>query len=238
MSARLRSVSPTPAHTCNRHGDERSVYDRLKARILTCERPSDGTLQVKPLADELGVSTTPVREALTRLAAERLLVASRHRGFFVRVPTGQDLRDLYAANAAVLGAALDRWPEGVDKERWAGASVASRLPGLAADASALTHALAELFARIAARAGIDELVEIVRNLSDRLHRVRRVECALMPDVREELSVLAAGIEQGRREDLRASILAFHERRIALATSLCKELVMASYFPARRPPDSP
>src|SRR5262249_34210043 len=129
MSARLHSISPMPAHARNRDGGDRSVYDRLKARILTCERLSDGTLHVKPLTDELGVSTTPVREALTRLAAERLLVASRHRGFFVRVPTGQDLRDLYAANAAVLGAALDRWSEGIDAESWAGASVAIHLPG-------------------------------------------------------------------------------------------------------------
>jgi DNA-binding GntR family transcriptional regulator len=237
MSARPHSrrlwISPAAADRAHRDG----VYVRLKARLLACEPLSGRTLQVKPLAEELGVSTTPVREALTRLAAERLLVASRHRGFFVRVPTEQDLRDLYAANAAVLGAALERWPEGIDEEGGATASVAIRLPGPAADASALTRATADLFALIAVRAGIDELVEIVRNLSDRLHRVRCVEGALIPDAHEELAALAAAIARGQREHLRASMRPYHERRNALATSLCRELVIASYFPVRRPPDS-
>jgi DNA-binding GntR family transcriptional regulator len=240
MSAQLHSRglwrSPAAAGHVERNGGE-LVYDRLKARILACEPLSGRTLRVKPLAEELGVSTTPVREALTRLAAERLLVASRHRGFFVRLPTGRDLCGLYAANEALLGAALDHWPQGIDEESAAHASVAIHLPRPAADSGALTHATAELFALIAVRGGIDELVEIVRNLSDRLHRVRCVECALIPQVREELATFAAAIIYRRRDDLRASIRAYHERRHELAPALCRELVIASYFPARRSPDS-
>lgn len=60
-----------------------TVYDALKARIMEqvyapCER-----LTIDALALELGVSPTPVREALARLAAERLVAFEAFKGYRV-----------------------------------------------------------------------------------------------------------------------------------------------------------
>jgi DNA-binding GntR family transcriptional regulator len=245
MSAQPRSLQlwrpMSPARATSRAGRDGgglAVYDRLKERLLMCPPVPGRTMHVKLLAEELGVSTTPVREALTRLAAERLLVTSRHRGFFVEVPTAQGIRDLYWANEAVLCAALDRWPECTPEMSEEAATAATRLARAGTDADALARAIAGLFVLIAARSGIDELVQIVRNLGDRLHRVRCIECALIADVREDVAAFAAALVQQSRDDVRTSIRSYHGRRHALAAALCRELVIASYFPTRRLPDSP
>ena len=56
------------------------IYDRIKSLLLAHTLAPGQLLQIGTLAEELGVSTTPVREALTRLAAERLIVFAPKRG--------------------------------------------------------------------------------------------------------------------------------------------------------------
>ncbi len=55
------------------------------------------------LATELGISVTPVREALFELRAEGLLAQQPHRGFVVLPVTGQDLVDVANVQAYVGG---------------------------------------------------------------------------------------------------------------------------------------
>jgi DNA-binding GntR family transcriptional regulator len=227
MSAQPRIAPLRMALVDERGRRDQLVYDRLKERLLTCPPPLGGALEARSLADELGVSTTPVREALTRLAAERLLVAARHRGFFVKVPSEPDIRGLYCANQAVLGAALGHWPMQI-----CDASSEARVTP-ARTAEALARAAGELFLQIATRSGIDELGHIVSNISDRLYRVRIVEFALIEGMREELAKIAAAAAQRRRDDLQTLLRRYHERREALAASLCEQLVVESYFPVRR-----
>jgi DNA-binding GntR family transcriptional regulator len=191
-------------------------------------------LQVRPLAAELGVSTTPVREALTRLAAERLVVASPHRGFFVRIASEQEIRGLYCVNQALLDAALERRPEtSADSRLAAAAAISVGLAHAGDDAEALTRATGELFSFIADLPGIDALAQIVRNVSDRLYRVRWLECGLLSDVHAELATLATLLAQQRTDRLRAALRAYHERRQGQATALCRELVIGAYVPAAR-----
>src|SRR5262249_37239980 len=52
-----------------------AVYDALKASILEGELGAGARLREEEIAERLGVSRTPVREALGRLEAEGLLVA-------------------------------------------------------------------------------------------------------------------------------------------------------------------
>lgn len=67
-----------------------SIRDRIAHGVL---HPGDQVRQ-QALADELGVSVVPVREALNTLQAEGLLVYRPHRGYFV---TQFDLTDLEEA---------------------------------------------------------------------------------------------------------------------------------------------
>ena len=74
----------------------------------------DGTLEPgrrlkeEELARELGISRTPVREALLMLQAEGLVDAAPNRGAMVRVHDAEDLDDLYQLRALLEGHATRR----------------------------------------------------------------------------------------------------------------------------------
>lgn len=72
-----------------------SVYDALKERIMDQVYPPGDRLNIEALAVDLNVSPTPIREALTRLAAENLVAFEPYKGYRVRsLLTPSDLADL------------------------------------------------------------------------------------------------------------------------------------------------
>ena len=83
------------------------VYDVLRARIIEGDWGSGNFLREKEISGKLGVSRTPVREALARLAADGFLERIPHRGFKIPHNSANDLLDLYPILAAleVLAAA-------------------------------------------------------------------------------------------------------------------------------------
>jgi DNA-binding GntR family transcriptional regulator len=71
------------------------VYEALKERIMDQELPPASRLNINALALELGVSQTPIREALVRLAAERLVAFAPYKGYSVTpLPTQRQIADV------------------------------------------------------------------------------------------------------------------------------------------------
>ncbi len=70
------------------------IYSALKHRILTCTLQPGQRLMEKDLAQELGVSRTPLREALNRLALEQLVLLTHYRGYAVTPVLVDDIRKL------------------------------------------------------------------------------------------------------------------------------------------------
>lgn len=207
------------------------VYERIKSWLLTQALVPGQLLQIGVLADELGVSTTPVREALTRLAAERLIIAAPKRGFFARTPSEEDILGLYCVNYTVLDAALSRWP---GDEPPAAGEVPLVLPALQErNAQHVARRTADLFLQIATRSGISEFAEIIRNMNDRLHHARLVEYELVDGSHDEWATLSALYAAGRSAELRAALKAYHERRWQLVSPICKELLLRSFLSAER-----
>lgn len=83
------------------------VAETLRDMILVGELVPDRKITQDELASELGVSTTPVREALLRLAAEGFVRVSPNRAFSVIRSSPQDIRDVYWMHAT-LAAELTR----------------------------------------------------------------------------------------------------------------------------------
>ena len=84
------------------------AYRELKTRVLTGEFPLNVRLGEERLATLLGVSRTPVREALLRLDAEGLLSRSPDGGWCPVAPNVPAVRQLYEARMALELAALRR----------------------------------------------------------------------------------------------------------------------------------
>jgi DNA-binding GntR family transcriptional regulator len=80
---------------------ERRVYDRLRDQILSGDlRPGDQLVEAR-LASELGVSKTPVREALIRLQRDGLVHAEPYRGARVMSPSEEDVREILELRLAL-----------------------------------------------------------------------------------------------------------------------------------------
>lgn len=67
----------------------------LRELIMSGELPEGSALRQDGLAERLGVSRTPLREAITRLDGEGLVRTDRHRGAVVRKPSAAELTEVY-----------------------------------------------------------------------------------------------------------------------------------------------
>lgn len=70
------------------------VYQWLKERIMHHAFLPGDKLDVQQLADDLGVSRTPVKDAINRLTSEGLVVLRSRRGTYVATLTPMAMRDL------------------------------------------------------------------------------------------------------------------------------------------------
>ena len=67
------------------------AYHEIRRRIVSLELAPGAVIEERQLVAQLGIGRTPVREALRRLAQERLVEVYPRRGMFV---TGVDVREL------------------------------------------------------------------------------------------------------------------------------------------------
>jgi DNA-binding GntR family transcriptional regulator len=84
------------------------ILERLRALILTGEYGPDERLIEEQLAERLGVSRTPVRQALTMLEAEGLVEITPNRGATVCSFSIEDVWDIYDLRAVLEGHAARR----------------------------------------------------------------------------------------------------------------------------------
>jgi DNA-binding GntR family transcriptional regulator len=87
------------------------VYQAVLTRIYRGDLPPAQRVRDTDLAVQLGVSRTPVREALLRLAREGVLEADMGRGFSVRPLDATEMRETGAMLSALEGLALQLSPE-------------------------------------------------------------------------------------------------------------------------------
>jgi DNA-binding GntR family transcriptional regulator len=82
------------------------AYEQIWKRVLMMGGSEEQRLSDVILADQLGVSRTPVRQALERLAQEGLVRADPRRGFWTRTFTTQDIHEIYDLRGALEVLAL------------------------------------------------------------------------------------------------------------------------------------
>jgi DNA-binding GntR family transcriptional regulator len=77
------------------------AYQWVRERLLARQFGPGEKLGLQALADELGVSRSPVHQALTRLVSEGLVTATRGRGYQVRPLTPRLMQETHEARAAL-----------------------------------------------------------------------------------------------------------------------------------------
>ena len=71
------------------------VFEIVREQIVTGKLPDDRPIRQDALANELGVSKIPLREALARLEQDGLLSSQANRGYVVRPMSTAELDEIY-----------------------------------------------------------------------------------------------------------------------------------------------
>jgi len=100
--ASRRTVSAPAQETVPRSLAERA-YELLVHKITRLELPPGSVLVERNLMEEFGIGRTPIREAMQRLAIERLVDHSPNRGMFVAEITATDVQQIYEFRAVLDG---------------------------------------------------------------------------------------------------------------------------------------
>jgi DNA-binding GntR family transcriptional regulator len=189
-------VNPTP--TFDR------AYGEIRRRVLSGAWLPGQRIDLPQLADALGASTTPVRDALNRMVGERLLTTGIGDGFAMPPMTEPDLHDLYDwHHQLVVLATRGRKP--------------GRLAaGGGRDGDGEDNAtFAALFATIAARSDNLEMRAAIASAEARLAPVRLAEERLFATA-EELAGLRRTLAEDDMAGMRTQLAAWHRRRVQAA----------------------
>jgi DNA-binding GntR family transcriptional regulator len=92
------------------------VYENLKAAILSGRLVPNERLTEEHLAETLGASRTPVREALYKLETEGLIRPLETRGFIVSGDSKEEMEELFELRAVLEGYALRIISERITEE--------------------------------------------------------------------------------------------------------------------------
>src|SRR4249920_1247368 len=105
MASRLEKNKRRARRTENLSGQ---VYNQIKTLILCNEILPGQKLHHQELSERLGVSRTPVREALTRLVQEGYVSVLPNRGFTCKEIRMQEAEELYELREALEAFAVEK----------------------------------------------------------------------------------------------------------------------------------
>lgn len=151
------------------------VFNTLRKAILTGElKPGERLLEIQ-LANQLGVSRTPIREAIRKLELEGLVIMMPRRGAEVAQITEKDLRDVLevrrALDALCAELACDRITE-EEKQKLKAACDEFEKATNTGDATTIAAADVALHDIIVEVTGNRRLIQLINNLSEQMYRYR------------------------------------------------------------------
>ncbi len=204
-AARKAAVLVLPVRALR--GDD--AYQAIRRRILDNVYPPGHQALESALAQDLGISRTPVREALIRLSNEGLVEVIPRHGMRVLPVSPLDMREIYEVLTALESAAADilarRQPTDaelkplVDATRDMGRALkANDLDAWAAADERFHQGLVEL-------AGNRTLIDAVARLADRVHRARLFTLRLRPKPTTSTEEHTAMLDRIRAGDGRGAI---------------------------------
>ena len=179
------------------------VYDHLRAEILAGRLEPGTELAEVALAEQLGVSRGPLREAIGRLATEGLVTVRPRRGAVVTPLSKEEFLELYQVREALERMAVKLavpllQPDDI-------AALQALIDEMAAradrnDVAAFFEANAAFHARLVDASGNKRLRDLYRQLLDQLGRYRRQSLQLRGNLQRSVAEHAAILRAAKRGD--------------------------------------
>lgn len=200
------------------------VVNEIRRRILSGDIPAGAKIPAGPLAEELGVSPVPVREALQALQSEGLVKIFGHRGAIAAPASPKELADLYQLREILEPAAVSIVDLSLVRERLDALTDAlERLDHALhrGDRDAFRVAHREFHFGIYACSGNDWMVRTIRGLYDQCERYRTAATWQRDpnDAASEHRFMLEALREARADDAARLTLAHLEvtRGLALST---------------------
>lgn len=186
----------------------RLALEDIRSRAMQGLYPPGGSVVIIEEARRLGLSTTPVREALAYLCGEGLMERAPRAGYLAPRLDASLLSDRFCVRLRCLVMSLDL------------AGALAPAPTQGAPAEALVR---DLFDRLVRVTGNRALFEIFRRIDNQLHLLGKAEERVFQDVAEEAGQLAHIEAVGSRTQLLTAIEAYHRRRMENAALIVLEV---------------
>ncbi len=211
----------------NRRSQTARAYEELRRRILGNEMPAGTQYLEQALADELGMSRTPVREALIRLSDERLVEVKPRHGARVLPVSASDMGEIYELLTLLEAIAARRVAE-----RGLNAAQLKRLEDAVAgmekaldrdDLKAWSGHDRDFHNAIVELSGNKRLAQVVAMFRDQAHRARMQTLTLRPKPLQSNRDHAAVVAAIRNRDGAAAFEIHHRHRQEAGRMLLKLL---------------
>lgn len=189
-----------------------AIFERLHSAIVSLQMPPGMPLQEKRIAEEFGVSRTPVREALLRLAEAGLVDIFPQSGTFVSLVPVAAIPEAVVIRKALEGTTIETAAAiatAADIARL-DAIIARQRVHAAHDETSLFHeqdeAFHEAIATIAGYPGIWTILKTVKTQIDRARRLTLPALGRMDTVIEEHQTIRNAIAAHDIEAARAAMM--------------------------------
>jgi DNA-binding GntR family transcriptional regulator len=209
-----RLAAPARTRTAYEH-----VRATLRTAILDRTLPAGMRLVQSELAAQLGVSTTPVREALRDLATEGLVLFDAHRGAVVRPLDIDEVREIYELRMALEPLMVARVVERITDEQLARAEELAARMRTESDMTVWVNLNRDFHAVFSEADSQSRLAQILAGLRDNAAGYVAVSLDARPDRVEEANVEHHEmLETFRRRDHDAAVeLTLQHLRSTLAS---------------------
>jgi DNA-binding GntR family transcriptional regulator len=210
----------------NKHRAQRTenlsgqVYSQIKTLILCNEILPGQKLHHQELSERLGVSRTPVREALTRLVQEGYVYLLPNRGFTCKEIRLQEADELYQLREALEAFAVEKAVENLTEAAFTKLSAKINLYGkdvqkrftrerLVYDQDVhleiarlsgnetLTKALAQVFERIILKRRTDGLYDPARGITAHQEHLKLLQAMKKRNTQDAVKIVRAHIRAGK-----------------------------------------
>lgn len=181
------------------------VYQTLREAILKGNlRPGERLMEMK-LANKLGVSRTPIREAIRLLEQEGLAITIPRRGAQVAKMTEKDMEDVYEIRRTLEMLAMNYFEKGLDVEQIANIRYAQKVFEEAVaegDHAEIQRKDNEFHTVIYAATGNNRLVSVMNSLQEQLSRYRWAYLqhqSRLQELIEEHKIIVDALESGSKQ---------------------------------------
>lgn len=188
------------------------VFESLREAIIQGRlKPGERLMEIQ-LAEEMGVSRTPVREAIRKLELEGFVVMVPRKGAYVAGISVKDIVDVFEVRAALEGLAAGLAAERITEEELEELerALVKTYEVSSYDLEALVETDTKFHELIYRASRNERLAQIITNLADQIQRFRTT------------SLSQPGRTKHALEEHKQIVEAISERNVELAQTLARE----------------